>query len=189
MRWLLCHKAGLPTIDRSLTFEETLAWQPVIDALEVQPPYWEPGTRFGYHAITYGYLVGEIVRRITGMTMGEFWQQEFARPLSLEFFLGLPAELESRVAPMIPAPAPVMTDEMRAAAAKTLLARAISLNGAWPDLATAANTRQYHAAELGAAGGITNALLVGSLLRRVDRADRRWTRPSAVHSGDDRSRP
>jgi CubicO group peptidase (beta-lactamase class C family) len=157
VRWLLCHKAGLPTIDRSLTFEETLAWQPVIDALAAQEPYWEPGTRFGYHAITYGYLVGEVVRRVAGVTMGEFWQREFARPLGLEFFMGLPVELEPRVAPMIPAPAPVMSDEMRAAAAKTLLARAISLNGAWPDLATAANTREYHAAELGAAGGITNA--------------------------------
>ena len=157
VRWLLCHQAGLPTIDRRLTFEETLAWQPVIDALAAQAPYWEPGTRFGYHAITYGYLVGEVVRRITGMTMGEFWQQEFARPLGLDFFMGLPEEFEARVAPMIPAPAPVMSDEMRAAAAKSLLARAISLNGAWPDLATAANTREYHAAELGAAGGITNS--------------------------------
>jgi CubicO group peptidase (beta-lactamase class C family) len=157
VRWLLCHKAGLPTVDRTMTFEETLAWQPVIDALAAQAPYWEPGTRFGYHAITYGYLVGEVVRRITGMTMAEFWQEEFARPLGLEFFMGLPVELESRVAPMIPAPAPAMTDEMRAAVAQSLLGRAISLNGAWPDLATAANTREYHAAELGAAGGITNA--------------------------------
>jgi CubicO group peptidase (beta-lactamase class C family) len=157
VRWLLCHQAGLPTFDRKLTFDETLAWQPVIEALEVQSPYWEPGTRFGYHAITYGYLVGEVVRRITGTTMADFWQAEFARPLGLEFFMGLPAELESRVAPMIPAPAPVMSDEMRAAAAQSLLSRAITLNGAWPDLATAANTRKYHAAELGAAGGITNA--------------------------------
>lgn len=157
VRWLLCHQAGLPTLDRKLTFDETLAWQPVIEALEVQSPYWEPGTRFGYHAITYGFLVGEVVRRITGTTMAEFWQAEFARPLGLEFFMGLPAELESRVAPMIPAPAPVMSDEMRAAAAQSLLSRAITLNGAWPDLATAANTRKYHAAELGAAGGITNA--------------------------------
>ncbi|MEO8695532.1 MAG: serine hydrolase domain-containing protein [Acidimicrobiales bacterium] len=157
VRWLLCHQAGLPTFDRRLTFDETLAWQPVIEALEVQSPYWEPGTRFGYHAITYGFLVGEVVRRITGTTMAEFWQTEFSRPLGLEFFMGLPAALESRVAPMIPAPAPVMSDEMRAAAAQSLLSRAITLNGAWPDLATAANTRKYHAAELGAAGGITSA--------------------------------
>jgi CubicO group peptidase (beta-lactamase class C family) len=157
VRWLICHKAGLPTFDRTLTFAESLAWQPVIDALAAQSPYWEPGTRFGYHAITYGHLVGEVVRRITGTTMGDFWQTEFARPLGLEFFMGLPAELEPRVAPMLAAAAAPMTDEMRAAAARTLLGRAISMNGAWPDLATASNTREFHAAELGAAGGITNA--------------------------------
>lgn len=157
VRWLLCHKAGLPTFDRTLTRAESYAWTPVIEALAAQTPYWEPGTRFGYHAVTYGHLVGEVVRRITGKSMGEFWQDEFARPLGLEFFIGLPAELEQRVAPMLAAPAIEMSDETRAAAAKTLLGRAISMNGAWPDLATAANTREYHAAELGAAGGITNA--------------------------------
>jgi CubicO group peptidase (beta-lactamase class C family) len=157
VRWLLCHKAGLPTIDRKLTFDESLAWQPVIEALEVQAPYWEPGTQFGYHAITYGHLVGEVVRRIAGKSMGEFWQDEFARPLGLEFFMGLPADLEPRVAPMLAAPVAAMTDEMRAAMAQSLVGRAISMNGAWPDLATAANDPKYHAAELGAAGGITNA--------------------------------
>jgi CubicO group peptidase (beta-lactamase class C family) len=157
VRWLLCHKAGLPTFDRTLTRAESFAWTPVIEALAAQAPYWEPGTRFGYHAVTYGHLVGEVVRRITGKPMGEFWQDEFARPLGLEFFIGLPAEFEPRVAPMIAAPAIEMSDEARAASAKTLLGRAISMNGAWPDLATAANTREYHAAELGAAGGITNA--------------------------------
>ena len=157
VRWLLCHKAGLPTFDRTLTRAESFAWTPVIEALAEQTPYWEPGTRFGYHAVTYGHLVGEVVRRITGKTMGEFWQDEFARPLGLEFFIGLPAEFEPRVAPMLAAPAIQMSDEARAASAKTLLGRAISMNGAWPDLASAANTREYHAAELGAAGGITNA--------------------------------
>jgi len=178
VRWLLCHKAGVPTIDRKLTFDESLAWQPVIEALEVQAPYWEPGTRFGYHAITYGHLVGEVVRRVAGKSMGEFWQDEFARPLGLEFFMGLPADLESRVAPMLAAPAVAMTDEMRAAMAQSLLGRAISMNGAWPDLATAANDPKYHAAELGAAGGITNARslarfyagLIGSIEGGPDRA-------------------
>jgi CubicO group peptidase (beta-lactamase class C family) len=97
------------------------------------------------------------VRRITGKPMGEFWQDEFARPLGLEFFIGLPAEFEPRVAPMLAAPAVEMSDETRAAAAQTLLGRAISMNGAWPDLATVGNSREFHAAELGAAGGITNA--------------------------------
>src|SRR5262249_29767596 len=66
VRWLLCHKAGLPTVDAKLTADEVFAWDPVIHALEVQAPYWEPGTAHGYHAITYGYLVGEVVRRGRG---------------------------------------------------------------------------------------------------------------------------
>src|SRR4051812_35838374 len=102
VRWLLSHQAGLPTIDAALTREEALAWEPVIHALEVQKPYWEPGVAHGYHAITYGHLVGEVVRRVDGRSLGTFFQEEFAEPLGLEFWIGLPEEHEPRVAPMIP---------------------------------------------------------------------------------------
>jgi len=88
VRWLLCHKAGLPTIDAVLTARDVFAWDPVIHALEVQEPYWEPGTAHGYHAITYGYLVGEVVRRISGKSLGTFWHDEIAEPLGLEFWIG-----------------------------------------------------------------------------------------------------
>ena len=91
VRWLLCHKAGLPTVDAKLTADEVFAWDPIIHALEVQEPYWEPGTAHGYHAITYGYLVGEVVRRISGKSLGTFWHDEIAEPLDLEFWIGLPA--------------------------------------------------------------------------------------------------
>ena len=102
VRWLLSHQAGLPTIDAELSREEALAWEPVIHALEVQKPYWEPGTAHGYHALTYGYLVGEVVRRIDGRTLGSFFHEELAEPLGLDFWIGLPEEYEPRVAPMIP---------------------------------------------------------------------------------------
>ena len=101
MRWLLCHKAGLPTVDAKLTADEVFAWDPIIHALEVQEPYWEPGTAHGYHAITYGYLVGEVVRRVSGKSLGTFWHDEIAEPLDLEFWIGLPAEQEHRVAPLV----------------------------------------------------------------------------------------
>ena len=96
VRWLLCHKAGLPTVDAKLTAEEVFAWDPIIHALEVQEPYWEPGTAHGYHAITYGYLVGEVVRRMSGKSLGTFWHDEIAEPLGLEFWIGLPPEQEHR---------------------------------------------------------------------------------------------
>ncbi len=102
VRWLLTHQAGLPTVDVTLTREEALAWEPVIHALEVQAPYWEPGVSHGYHALTYGHLVGEVVRRIDGRSLGAFFHDEIAEPLGLEFWIGLPEELEPRVAPMIP---------------------------------------------------------------------------------------
>lgn len=70
VRWLLSHQAGLPIVDGPLTFEEACAWHPVIRALEAQKPVWEPGTEHVYHSVTFGFLVGELVRRITGKPLG-----------------------------------------------------------------------------------------------------------------------
>ncbi|MGK2949455.1 MAG: serine hydrolase domain-containing protein, partial [Acidimicrobiales bacterium] len=88
VRWLLCHKAGLPYVDATLTLDEALAWDPMIRALEAQAPVWEPGTAHGYHATTYGWLVGEVVRRISGKSLGTFFREELAEPLGLEFWIG-----------------------------------------------------------------------------------------------------
>ena len=85
----------------TLTLEEALAWDPMIRALEEQEPVWEPGTAHGYHATTYGWLVGEVVRRISGKSLGTFFHDEFAVPLDLEFWIGLPDEQQARVAPLI----------------------------------------------------------------------------------------
>ena len=71
------------------------------DALAEQAPFWEPGTAHGYHAVTYGYLVGEVVRRISGRSLGTFFAEEIAGPLGLEFCIGLPGELEPRVSPIV----------------------------------------------------------------------------------------
>ena len=104
VRFLLSHQAGLPAIDRALTPQEVQAWDPVIEALAAEAPFWEPGTAHGYHALTYGYLVGEVVRRISGRSLGTFFAEEVAGPLGLEFFIGLPAALEPRVSPVVAAP-------------------------------------------------------------------------------------
>ncbi len=72
----------------------------MIHALERQAPVWEPGTAHGYHAVTYGYLVGEVVRRVTGRTVGTYFREEIAEPLGLDFWIGLPESLEPRVAPL-----------------------------------------------------------------------------------------
>ena len=72
VRWLLCHRAGLPWLDVQMTIEEALDWDTVIDAIERQAPAWEPGTQHGYHAVSFGWRVGEVIRRITGKSVGEF---------------------------------------------------------------------------------------------------------------------
>ena len=101
VRHLLSHQAGLPAIDRRLTPQEMQAWDPVAEALAAQAPFWEPGTAHGYHALSYGYLVGEVVRRVTGRSLGTFFAEEVARPLGLDFYIGLPSELEGRVSPIL----------------------------------------------------------------------------------------
>jgi CubicO group peptidase (beta-lactamase class C family) len=98
VRWLLSHQAGLPCIDGPLTFEEVCDWDPVIRALEAQKPEWEPGTEHVYHSVTFGYLVGEVVRRITGKSLGTFFAEEVAAPLGLHAWIGLPEEQEKNVA-------------------------------------------------------------------------------------------
>ena len=90
VRWLLSHQAGLPVVDTPLSLEDACAWEPVIRALERQRPVWQPGTQQSYHAVTYGFLVGEVVRRATGRTLGRFFADEVATPLGLSAWIGLP---------------------------------------------------------------------------------------------------
>ncbi|WP_328650183.1 beta-lactamase family protein [Micromonospora sp. NBC_00330] len=98
VRWLFTHQAGLPAVDRPLTLDEVLAWDPVIKAIEAQAPLWEPGTAHGYHSMTYGWLVGEVIHRITGQLPGAFFADTVAGPLGLHTWLGLPAAESDTVA-------------------------------------------------------------------------------------------
>src|SRR5438093_2890870 len=99
---LLSHQAGLCALDRRV---DVLDYGAVIQALETQRPLWPPGTAHGYHARTFGFLLDEVVRRIAGKTLSEYWQENFARPLNLDFWIGLPEEQNSRVATMYAAKA------------------------------------------------------------------------------------
>src|SRR4051812_47832764 len=106
VRMLLNHQAGLYTVDKAPAYADTLKWDPIIEALAAQKPLWEPGTQHGYHAVTYGWLVGEVVRRISGRSIGQFFQEEIAAPLGIEFWIGLPKEQHDRVAPLVAAEVP-----------------------------------------------------------------------------------
>ena len=96
VRYLLSHQVGLPWIP-PLTPEESFSWEAPIRALEAQHPAWEPGTAHGYHPGTYGWLVGEVIHRVSGKTPGTFFAEEVAGPLDLEFWIGLPEREEHRV--------------------------------------------------------------------------------------------
>ena len=98
VRWLLTHQVGLPYVDKDLTFEDLRAGEPVVRALEEQAPLWEPGSAVAYHAVTFGHLVGELVRRVTGRTLGTFFDEEVVGPLGLNARIGLAEDEELSLA-------------------------------------------------------------------------------------------
>ncbi len=102
VRHLLAHTAGLPDWDGPV--EELYDWPSATARLAGLAPQWEPGSAAGYHSLTQGFLVGEVVRRITGLSPGGFFAEEVAGPLGADFHIGLPAEHDSRVAPTVPPP-------------------------------------------------------------------------------------
>jgi CubicO group peptidase (beta-lactamase class C family) len=159
VRWLFSHRAGLAAIDIPLSVEDVYAWDPVTAALAAQKPNWEPGTAHGYHALTYGWLAGEVVRRVAGMSVGKFLAERLARPLALDLWIGLPDALNERVASQIPAPPPAPGTppdpfSARLADPTSLMHRAFT-NPA--GLFTVANAPKFRAAEVPAANGITTA--------------------------------
>lgn len=104
VRWLLSHRAGLPAITPRLTPAELFTWRPVTAALETEEPRWNPGAAHGYHALTFGWLIGELIARVTGLSPGDYFTEQIAKPLGLDFWIGLPDTEHDRVAPLIPAP-------------------------------------------------------------------------------------
>ncbi|GII82270.1 esterase [Sphaerisporangium siamense] len=125
-RMVLGHRAGLPVLDRTLSFEEVPAWTPVVRAIEEQRPLWEPGTAYEYHAHVFGFLVGEVIRRITGLTPGAYFRQAFGDALGLRAWIGLPAEESAHLARLSEAEGrPPMPP------AESLIMRMVTMNGAF----------------------------------------------------------
>ena len=87
---LLNHAAGLSGMDQVMSASEMYDWDKMVSLLAAQAPWWGPGSASGYHAITQGYLIGEVVRRVTGKSLGTFFQDEIAGPLEADFFIGVP---------------------------------------------------------------------------------------------------
>ena len=159
VRWLFSHRAGLPAIDRPLTTEDVLAWDPVVDALAAQRPLWQPDSGHGYHVGTYGWLAGEVIRRVSGVSVGRFVADRIAGPLGLDLWIGIPEAEIGRVAPILPPPPPPPGTQPDVFTARlldpsTLMHRAFA-NPPLPP--TMFNDPRFFTAEIPAANGITNA--------------------------------
>ena len=156
VRWLLSHRAGLPAIRRPLPAEALFDWSAMTDALAETAPWWTPGTAHGYHAITYGHLVGEVIRRVDGRTVGAFLRDEVTGPLRADFFIGVPEQADTRAAEVLPPPPP-----SEATIWDTLLADPEAVSGRAflnpPRVPDLVNTRAWRAAEIPAANGHTSA--------------------------------
>ncbi|MBX3480284.1 MAG: beta-lactamase family protein [Caulobacter sp.] len=153
---LMSHSAGLPGWKAPLQKEDLYDWDKVTRLLAEQSLFWQPGEAVGYHAVTQGYLVGEVVRRITGKSLGTVFREEIAGPLGADFHIGLPASEDDRVAELIPPP-PGATigdgekDEISA-----------SLTNPPIDVSET-RTRAWRGAEIPAAGGTGNARSVAQV--------------------------
>ena len=156
VKWALSHRAGLAEVQGEYTLDDVAAWDPVVEGIAAQAPVWEPGTKHGYHTRSYGWIVGEIIRRITGLSPGTYFAQAVAAPLGLDFYIGVPEEMDARVARMYPAVHDAETQAMIdafLADQSTLMGRVMSgpsrlfaYNDMW-------NTRQMRAAELPSSNG------------------------------------
>jgi len=155
---LLNHQAGLAAIERQLPPEAIFEWPAITAALAQQAPSWRPGTAHGYHAMTFGWLAGEVVRRVSGRTPGRLFRDEIAIPLGLDFWIGAPAEVEARFARVRMPPPSRHPNKLRAAMFQrdSLSGRAF-LNPRSMMMPGQANSPEIHAAEIPAANGLATA--------------------------------
>lgn len=157
VRMVFNHQAGLFTFGSKLPEPFGCAeWELCVRALEDTTPFWEPGTRQGYHGLAIGYLVGELVRRVTGRSIGEFLAEEISGPLGLDLWMGIPPEVEERVAPSVPFDMTQLPPDMLALVSdpSSPAAQLFANTGGW---ASGWDAPELHSAELPAVGAISNA--------------------------------
>lgn len=167
VRHLLSHRAGLPAIRKPLPPEAIFDWDTMTRAVAEQEPWWEPGTKHGYHARTYGWLLGEVVRRVTGRSLGTYFHDEIAGPLGLDFHIGLHDSHHDRTAFITPVPPPppgiepnpleIMLKEPESLTARAFLNPPTHLI---PDLA---NTPEWRRMELPSSNGHGTARAIARL--------------------------
>lgn len=174
VRCVLSHRAGLPALDRDLGLDDALGWKPVIRAIEEQRPLWVPDSAHLYHALTYGWLIGEVIRRITGLMPGAWFRTVIGDPLDLHAWIGIPESARERVAWMEP-PLPDEDSEharraARIAADNRMVERSLTMGGAFAFPSrhgfVTFNDPAIQRAEIPAANGIGSARSLAELYSR-----------------------
>ena len=164
IRDLVSHRAGLPVIQGGVTLDQVIDWDYMVDRLAKEEPLWTPGSNYFYHAITHGWLTGELVTRLTGLTPGEYLQIVASKPLKLDFWIGAPAEVTDRAANLyVTESLKSLFSEIKSSDTQSgnLLLSALTLGGAFPDVlvgeGTGFNSRDVQGAQSPGAGGIATA--------------------------------
>ena len=157
VQMMLNHESAVPALREPVRPGGFLDWDYMIGRMEDEPAFWEPGTRNGYHMVNFGWTVGELVRRVSGKSLGQFFADEVAGPTGARFWIGLPDGISPHIAPVIPyAPKPddPVSDFMKLLLTEPDSIQALSFvnNGGWSP-----NDPAAHRAEIGGAGGISNA--------------------------------
>ena len=191
VRWLLSHRAGLPAIRAPLPAAAMFEWSTMTSALAAEEPWWIPGTKHAYHALTFGWLVGETMRRASGKTVSTLLREEIAGPLGADVHIGLDAKDDARVADIRNAPPPQPGEPSLAARilsdTTSMAARAFA-NPPAMIIGGTVNSRAFRAAELPAVNGHTNARALARIYGAARSLLSRDALARAAHeesSGDD----
>ncbi|MEO8456868.1 MAG: serine hydrolase domain-containing protein [Chloroflexota bacterium] len=167
VKYLLNHKAGLPAVDRMLSPDEQYKWESLVDALAAQKPWWTPGEKHGYHAVTFGSLVGEVIRRVSGMSVGTYLRKNVTEPLGVDYYIGYGPELDAQTADMIPQPFQTPEPDHPLYAAFTnpqsMTFKAFMISPLPMLNPNYMNTREWRAAEVPAANGHGNARALATI--------------------------
>jgi len=168
VRSLLSHQAGLPAVRRTLAPEAIYDWDHMASVLAAEAPWWEPDTDHGYHAVTFGWLVGEVIRRVSGRSVGRYFREEIAGPLDADFHIGCGPELDPRIADLVQGP---ISFEGDANAMAEMFANPEGMTGRAfmnpPLLGDVPMSRAWRGAEIPAANGHASAAGIATVYGAV----------------------
>ncbi|MBY8985357.1 MAG: beta-lactamase family protein [Candidatus Lokiarchaeota archaeon] len=171
VRHVLSHTAGVPSCEEAFPQEDLVDWEKMVKLMEKQKTWWEPGTNAGYHAITFGFILGEIVRRITGKTLGTYFKENIAQPLDADFYIGIPKECEERIVDLIPPEAPFIGDILDH---DSIIYKILGIPGGWnlggeitKEHIKFCNSLGFRKAEIPASNGSSNARAVARIASAI----------------------